>query len=1551
MKNKFLEYIKIYNEVIDPKFYRDTQIAKVDSLKSIETYDINKITFLGDFLENILNILKTFPHDKDLLAKSSHMAEPEDRFINRMETTTRGSFEEEDDIDYEEDPDYEDENDVYDDNEEDDYDEDDEDEDENYDEAYKPYELKAKEHEYLSINTLDTIFFDRARDLIEGIKNKNYENNEIVNKIRDNDFKKLLKAKNYNEKFYKILYCAILNYLSKNNYFKRLLIMKGNDYLWIRSNIKDIIFTPVSRAFLAEINKKNIQISMLKTLVPDYEKLIGRDIIKKLISLNKEKKDSIEDIIDQIDRYGKAFYTQQELTLSESRMAVLNLFKRLKIRFQNDPNLKKMITPVGLRKLIFDYNTTKPANLTNETLVDIKKAKDLLLKLNYQFNDFEFESGRVNKDNDLFTFKELVPILRQEMSEIKAFSPAKEIERQKLVDELNLRNESISNNFDKLLMERINTADLDQSKELKDILNYDQKVNKKLNDLIKEAMSLKKIEASEILKKYNRTKLNRLLTLTKEKNEVDNDKRNVSRQEYEELINILNNPHIISSDQKMKIIFTLSPRAFISQSTRANMANNIKSCMNLFYGANRKFIPTSIMDGAFTAWLVKVNKNKKGEDIIDSKIIDPIARVTMKPFRDEDNNIIWMPDKSYSSDKRFENLNDKVFQIIKYQMDDNPDGLYKLNTKANYGDSITNIKNNTFHKTVNNQELLQQVINKMPEDMLDQFVSQALYSTTHETFLDRLNDLKLKKEINIKALSVFAPTASKEIDNKLNIKELTLGSETIKRIGDDVKIKDLNLTYSSELKNINNLKYLKDIKRINATNDGFVFPDKLNKSEKLNELKLDNANFKNMPEIVFPNAAVVLDKCKNLPEKITCDSLEIMNCSLSKIKTINARDLKLYKTVDKKSAKEISDFFDTYEKLYENPIAVLFFVKFIDMLIAESDISSSHPSGLLFYEENVNNVLNTYEAKKRGMAWIKTEKGDNSINILIEDFYLKLDEDERKNIRKIALHPFLFYFIKRGQPEKILDIDFKFEIDKEKSNDSIDYSDLEQLLYVKPKSNNILSKDIAETIKSGEPKKLFNYLKNYKLNIIDFGLFDNAETLTIGSNYYKELDLRKNKKLKKIIVYDNYQTKIFLPTQIADIVLRRAPLDNIVNINELKNLKMLSVPYTDKEPMISEEILSNLVKITFNGESPFFMKYLHNYKIYQMAVHQINNANSTSLTDRFEIKEKISVFEKNIEEYIKNEKLAEKFKNLNFEKIQTEEKIDEQSLDKILANLDKRVFTYLNMIFKKKDNTKKLQDKIFTLDYKEQFEYKNSIEINIKNENDNFYNFYLDVTDNFTYNNIYGKNLIINIVDHSNAVIDVNHIIEKIIKKSNSTFEINITSKKANRKILCNYYYNLNIESLNKEDLPRIEEQKILGEEVNIYFDLKLSDIEKGELNLDDFFKVETIKHYLSITVKKENLIKEIKQKYFKNFKNKTLTAEMQKTVKIKMESILKNFKITNKELENKINIFSLNCDSNADSVLDRIIDDLLYANIMNIKYNDYSEEDFNKEIEKLVKI
>lgn len=1542
MKNKFLEYIKIYNEVIDPKLYRDTQIARVESFKDIENFDIAKITFLGDFLENILNILKTFPHDKDLLAKGNNLTEPEDRFIkDRMETTTRGSFEDEDNIDDEEDPDYEDEDDVYD---YDDEDEEDEDDDENYDEAYQPYELKAREHEYFSINDSDTAFFDRAREMIEAIKNKNFENNTIVNSIHDSDFRNLLKNKNYNDKFYKILYCAILKFLSKNNYFKRLMIIKGNGYLWIRSNIKDIIFTPVSRGVLAEINKKSIQISTLKTLVPDYEKLIGKDIIKKLDSLNKEKKDNIQEIIDTIDRYGKAFYTQQELTLAESRTAVLNLFKRLKTRFQNDPNLKKMITPIGLRKLIFDYTTTKPTSLTNEVLIDIKRAKELLLKLNYQFNDFEFESGRINKGDGLFTFKELIPILRQEMSEIKTFPQTKETERQRLVDELMLKTESVSPSFDKLLEEKIKNSDIEQSRELKDILNYDQKTDKKLNDLIKEGMSLKKAETNEIVKKYNRTKLNRLLTLTKEKNEISDNKQTVSREEYEELINILSNPHIIASDQKMKIIFTLSPRAFISQSTRANMANNIKSCMNLFYGANRKFIPTSIMDGAFTAWLVKVNKNNKGEDIVDSKIIDPIARVVMKPFRDNDNNIIWIPDKSYSSDKRFENLDDKVFQIIKYQMEDSPEGLYKLNSAANYRDTISQFKNNTFHKTINNQELLQQVIDKMPSELIDQFVTQAMYSTSHEAFFDKLNDLKLKKEVNLNRLGLFSPTSAKEISNKLNIKELTLASESIKRIADDVKIESLHLTYQSELKNINNLKYLKDIKKINIINDGFVFPDRLNKSMSLNELRLDDTNFKNMPEIVFPNAEVTLERCKNLPEKITCHSLDISDCSLSKTKQINAKELTLSKTVDKKSAKEISDFINMYEKLYQNPIAVLFFVKFINIIQSESSDSSDHPSGLLFYEENVNNVLDAYDSKKRGMAWIKTRKGNSSVDALIEDFYLKLNDEERKNIRQLALHPFLFYFIK-GNIENLFRIDFKFEIDKTKSNDNAAYSDLEQLLYVTHASKDIHSKDIAEIIKSGEPKKFFNYLKNYKLNIVENNLFDNAESLTINVNYYKELDLRKNKKLKKLKIYNCYQTKIFLPPQIEEVILRSTPLDNIVNINELKNLKILSIPYTEKEPMISEEILSNLVKITFNTESPFFMKYLHNYQIYEMAVEQLNGR-SMRLTSKFEIKERHEVFEKNIEKYIEKQKLTEKFENLNFIKIQTEQILDNMSLGKILYNLDKRTFTFLNMNFKKKDDVKRLQDKILLLDYKSRFDNEHSITINIKNESDNFYNFYLDVTENFVYNDIYGRNIVINIIDESDAVININRLIEKIRKKCNATFDISIVTKKPNRKILCDYYYNITVTSNNS----RVEGQKILGEETTINFYLKLNDIEKGELNLDDFFKIEDKKAYLTITMMPENVIKEIKEKYFKNFKDKRLSEEMRKTVEIKMMSILKNFKVTHTELGNRTNIFNLNYNIYIYESIDEIINIALYKKIMNKNYHDYDEEDFNKEIEKLVK-
>ena len=43
----------------------------------------------------------------------------------------------------------------------------------------------------------------RCEEFMDSIKNKNFENNDIINSITISDFKKLLKNKNYNDYFYK----------------------------------------------------------------------------------------------------------------------------------------------------------------------------------------------------------------------------------------------------------------------------------------------------------------------------------------------------------------------------------------------------------------------------------------------------------------------------------------------------------------------------------------------------------------------------------------------------------------------------------------------------------------------------------------------------------------------------------------------------------------------------------------------------------------------------------------------------------------------------------------------------------------------------------------------------------------------------------------------------------------------------------------------------------------------------------------------------------------------------------------------------------------------------------------------------------------------------------------------------------------------------------------------------------------------------------------------------------------------------------------------------
>ena len=95
-------------------------------------------------------------------------------------------------------------------------------------------------------------------------------------------------------------------------------------------------------------------------------------------------------------------------------------------------------------------------------------------------------------------------------------------------------------------------------------------------------------------------------------------------------------------EKNLKVmVLTWVPRQILTQSTGTIW----RSCMTLSSygdnngGVNKKFVTTGITEGVFIAWLV---------NLADMKTIkEPIARILIKPFMDDEENIIWWPSTIY----------------------------------------------------------------------------------------------------------------------------------------------------------------------------------------------------------------------------------------------------------------------------------------------------------------------------------------------------------------------------------------------------------------------------------------------------------------------------------------------------------------------------------------------------------------------------------------------------------------------------------------------------------------------------------------------------------------------------------------------------------------------------------------------------------------------------------------------------------------------------------------------------------------------------------------
>ena len=874
MKNKFFKYLSVYQEAISTAEYRDVQIAKTkNGLSDIKEYKIENITFFKDFIEKIKNNLLTFPDEMDKKADVYTIKDlPDDEYKNRLQTVHPGytpdDEEEENDEDYDE--------------------EEEEEEEENYDESTKTPSRKAFEHLYKSVDGKSLVTINNFKKDIEEIeKNKDIEN-DLIRYIKNHckPFMDLYDKRNYNENFDKYLYCGILNYYLSNKYTDRLVKSRGDNYIWLTSHIKDAIFSPYFKQKSQQSAERVKLKNRLRIVVPDFETKTNSQISAEIMDAvnktkNEKEKAKLNELLVKVQD-NKLSMDMEELSVSDARKAVIQLFNNIKRNIRQNVIFNKSFTTLGSRKFIFDFNTGKPSALDNEISKNNIRLQALLIKLGYTFNEIEFETGRVRDDKNLMSFKELVPILRQKQSEIKSFSQEKESEIEDLAQELDVAEDEL------IIVDALKNIDKNQIVDLKKLLSYGEEVNKNIGDLIQEANKIDKEKTKEILKKYNRNKLNKLLALIREKLIINTESNKKLREEYEEIIELLSDMQHIHSNQKMKIIFTLSPREFISQSTRANLTKSIKSCMNVFYGLNRKFLPTALMSGSFTVWLVKVNKDKDGNDIIDSKIVDPLARIVVKPFRNNNGDVFFIPDTVYAANDNsnfVSKFSSKVFEIINHN-NLLPNDMYYLDTEANYRDSVDSITNDVFSRLMYNDEKMEKIKKEISAGDAIYLNKKIQLNNKAERIFEKM--LKISDKNLLPNVGLYDTSDIVNVP-KGNYNELEIWSRNVKKIDSDADIKELTIKSTCEkLNSLENIKNIDKIKILKIYN-GAKVPAKLLKSKTIGKLSFEN-KIGNDENIEIDGVLDLMDLKVNA-KKISAGKIILNKVNTNKVKEIKAKKI------------------------------------------------------------------------------------------------------------------------------------------------------------------------------------------------------------------------------------------------------------------------------------------------------------------------------------------------------------------------------------------------------------------------------------------------------------------------------------------------------------------------------------------------------------------------------------------------------------------------------------------------------------------------------------
>ena len=1156
MSNDFVNYIKhlhVIEEAISPENYRDNQIGKIID---------GKIVFVNNFLDKVIDFFEAFPTQNEYNSVGPIGSDPG---IGRASRKIKDYASRD-----------------------------------NYKSEFVQRDIKLNNLYPVGDNTVRSNYlsknkaghFESIVSILKKIKNKNITTD--IKTILPNVDKKLIDKINSNSLSIQEtndLYMGIYEFIKKEPIADKLIETRGkSNIVWLVSPVKDAIYNTTYRDQLSkkpkikenilkeiedEIKAEETKLSAIKNLNTKSNASKAEKIQKKITELSDER--------DQLkDREHINF-----LKMREGLKHVVDLFKNIKQKINKNAS-NEFDKTISWRKLIFDYNNLTPSSLNNEILKDRKYIIDFLINLDFKINELEFDMGYVTPpedyvyDNDQkanapISFSDLIVYLKVKSNEIK---PKDEAKLKKLIAELNLVKDKDYNEISDLkaiISKRVQSKDVLtflKNRDLEQTFNDQSLKDMDSKDLFAWASKNGKTkEMQDISKRYDLNKHNQLLSQIK----IFTSK---SKEEYQKAITILENPKLTSGNSKFKIIFTLSPRTFLSQSTRANLKNGITSCMNIFFGCNRHYMPTSLAGGAFTAYLVKVNKGNdmSGHDIIDSKIIDPIGRVVIKPFKKDDGDeIYWYADKPYMDrGQKIDDLEVKVKTILnRYHNAYAKEGDYKISSQ-HYTDTRSSFTVDRLFKIVNGEEQF----NKFKQDL-------ASGSKEAEGDFNKILDSEGDNIFNLWGNDKFHPTPNKNLYVYKDIRKLPNGivcntmkvtNKTLSKLPDDLFCRELVLDEINDMKSnvttLNNLKHLKDIEILNISNCDTPVPIGILDSEKIKHMYISN-NAINAKKINTPNAVITVDKrLKSLPEEIICNTLILKDCSdISSIKKITCQKLSILRPHVLNKAEL---------KLIENSdikqISISISQDFKDGKLNLSHIKDKIEldiGGDITFEITLPLEINDLIIKNHGNITLDMQSIKRINNLKItnanEELSLPSSKEIWQNVYTFVVKNSHLRFQKNMLYNKKIFIDAitgKFEISNFFNNEN----------------KKLKQSDLKEMIETIDIKVKEELVINDKTKIDEILKFLNSENLVykkLNINISKDSEMHKALKNKTIFITNDTKVDINITDNIKfdfnlSFVDEPIGVNHNVTINVDKSVKMID---------ISKLISSNKSKITIISES------------------------------------------------------------------------------------------------------------------------------------------------------------------------------------------------------------------------------------------------------------------------------------------------------------------------------------------------------------------------------